>query len=509
MRKYVPFWDTLDLDRRPYWNVLRIFLFRLFMQMVQVHVLHHPDENWQALQLAYDIVYGRVSGLARGDPARAEILLCWEHDSRYALRNSLYPFWLALPARLLRLLSMDTNFLVVNSMYFMHCIVWSFGDYFYFHLVKLLAGKRCAILTLMAALSNQTVNLYLSRTSSNGVESSLAIAAFYYYHKLERPRVFDADLRKMTFLITLSFLIRSSSLAPWIPLAALKILEDAGNFRPILVAGLTVAIPTMCCSVLLDSYYYGVLTVPQLNFVYFNVIQNKSKYFGTTPYFTYIHGLRDEFSSTYYMGLFGLSLLTIQQLQGSLEHYNKARGQLSKIPSIAVFMVAYLVFLSFVGHKELRFYAPIVLLGCFAQAFAFEQLFHVPALRRFLKYLLIALLSLGPAGKMAKAAYNDSSIQRSMLEPYLIFNDGRFPGLSGNSSAAESPAQVESVYFFDKFFQPPHLVLHQPSWRAQGNSTGHQTTTLYQSFGDPIFINDNIPDLSTLKHPEFPELSYP
>ena len=105
-----------------------------------------------------------------------------------------------------------------------------------------------------------------------------------------QPIIFDKNLGKMTFLITISFLARSSSLAAWIPLAILRILENPYYFMPILVAGLTVTIPICVFSVGLDSFYYGTFTIPQINFVQINVVENLSKYFGTDPWYFYISG---------------------------------------------------------------------------------------------------------------------------------------------------------------------------------------------------------------------------
>lgn len=96
----------------------------------------------------------------------------------------------------------------------------------------------------------------------NGIEGNLAIMALYYFQKLHKPKMFDPNLNKMTLLITICFVARSSSLAAWIPLALLKIVEDYMFFFPILVAGLSIAIPTVLISTMIDSYYYGVLTSP-------------------------------------------------------------------------------------------------------------------------------------------------------------------------------------------------------------------------------------------------------
>ena len=102
-RKFLPFWDTLDIDRNPVKNMLRLFLFRLMMTMVQVNFMYHPDENWQSLEIAYDMLYGEKSSVPRGDPEKVDIILSWEWNSLYALRNHLYPFYLSIPGRFLKM----------------------------------------------------------------------------------------------------------------------------------------------------------------------------------------------------------------------------------------------------------------------------------------------------------------------------------------------------------------------------------------------------------------------
>ena len=208
------------------------------------------------------MLYGEKSSVPRGHPDRVEILLPWEWYNFYALRNHLYPFYLSIPGRFLKIVQMDTNFLLVNSMYFMNVVVWTFGDYYFYKLVKLLAGTECAIFTTMVSMTNATVIIYVSRTAMNGAEGNLAIAALYYYHLLDKPIIFDKNLNKMTLLITVCFIARSSSLVAWIPLALLKIVEDFNFFLPILVAGLTVTLPLILISILIDSYYYGAFTSP-------------------------------------------------------------------------------------------------------------------------------------------------------------------------------------------------------------------------------------------------------
>jgi Alg9-like mannosyltransferase family len=44
----------------------------------------HPDEYWQATEVAYNLVYGGVD-------------LPWEWSNAYRLRNTVYPYYLAAP----------------------------------------------------------------------------------------------------------------------------------------------------------------------------------------------------------------------------------------------------------------------------------------------------------------------------------------------------------------------------------------------------------------------------
>ena len=67
---------------------------------------------------------------------------------------------------------------------------------------------------------------------------------------------------KLTFAITLSFSVRSSSIVGYIPLALIIIIKDFRYFLPILVAGLTVTIPTVFLNLMSDAYFYGYFTVP-------------------------------------------------------------------------------------------------------------------------------------------------------------------------------------------------------------------------------------------------------
>ena len=57
-------------------------------------------------------------------------LQTWEWWKGFNLRTFIYPLWLSLPGFVLKSLALDTNFAIVNSIYFMHNIIWVIGDYY-------------------------------------------------------------------------------------------------------------------------------------------------------------------------------------------------------------------------------------------------------------------------------------------------------------------------------------------------------------------------------------------
>ena len=238
----------------------------------------------------------------------------------------------------------------------------------------------------MVSLTNQTVNRFVSKCATNGVEGSLAIAAFYYFIKI-KPTVNDRSLNLMTFFITIAFIIRSSSLAPWIPLALLKIFENPNYFGPIVNAGFVVTLPMLFISIAIDSWYYGVFTIPQVNFLRVNVVENLSKHFGVDNWYLYILALDDEFFTIRIFGLFGFALLTIQQLHGNLRLPVNSR-----IPCFFIYSVTTIAMLSSVPHKEARFYSPVIQLACMYQGFAYTFIHNMITSQPLLKFLRKLLL---------------------------------------------------------------------------------------------------------------------
>lgn len=175
------------------------------------HKTYHCDQNWQGLEIAYNIAYSD----------KVSIVKSWEWVDFFSLRSVVYPVYLSLPLHVLRFLGLDYNILVVNSIYVMNLLLFVMGDYYLYKLSDFLMGKRAAQLALLYSLFNCNINTIFQKTMTNGAEAALSMSALYYYTQL-RPK-FDKTMILMTLSITWAFIFRSSCLLGWVPLALIKL----------------------------------------------------------------------------------------------------------------------------------------------------------------------------------------------------------------------------------------------------------------------------------------------
>jgi len=61
-----------------------------------------------------------------------------------------------------------------------------------------------------------------------------------------------------------------------------------GALVPYLISGFTVALPIIALCIILDSMYFGQLTITSLNFLRANVFEGLSKYYGVEPLHQYV-----------------------------------------------------------------------------------------------------------------------------------------------------------------------------------------------------------------------------
>ena len=140
---------------------------------------------------------------------------------------------------------------------------------------------------------------------------------FYYYLNI-KPKIFDKSLTILTLAITISFTVRSSSIVGYIPLALIVIFRDPKFLLPMIVCGVTIAIPFIVINLMSDAHFYGYFTIPQYNFLYVNIVMGISKFFGEMPWFYYIDHLYNEFCEIESYGLPIFFLLSTRQMNGTL-----------------------------------------------------------------------------------------------------------------------------------------------------------------------------------------------
>jgi len=98
--------------------------------------------------MAYNIAYGDV----------VPVVTTWEWNSVYSLRNIIFPAYLSIPLHFLRMLGLDSNFMVVNSTILMNSLLQVLGDYFLFGLCQHLMDTDGALISLTYMLFNHRIN---------------------------------------------------------------------------------------------------------------------------------------------------------------------------------------------------------------------------------------------------------------------------------------------------------------------------------------------------------------
>lgn len=169
----------------------------------------HPDEYWQATEVAYDYVYGGVE-------------LPWEWHPDYRLRNTVYPFYLIFFLTIIKKLGLDYAIVVKLYPYLAHSLLLIISDRYLWLVGKKTVGSTATRIALIFYMTNRLYNEIIIRCFTNSIEAISYIIAFYYY--LDVGNKFNKTTAIMTALISISFMMRNTSPVGWIPLLILKII---------------------------------------------------------------------------------------------------------------------------------------------------------------------------------------------------------------------------------------------------------------------------------------------
>jgi hypothetical protein len=103
-------------------------------------------------------------------------------------------------------------------------------------------------------------------------------------------------------------------------------------------------------------------------------VKGLSKFFGEMPWYYYVESVYTQFCEIESYGVACFMLLTVRQINGNLTPTSgngwlskrvgeKGADQLTRIPFVMIFFLTNFFVLSSLGHKEMRFIAPLIMIG--------------------------------------------------------------------------------------------------------------------------------------------------
>ncbi|KAI1268301.1 glycosyltransferase family 22 protein [Xylariaceae sp. FL1019] len=351
-----------------------IFLFRL-VNALCVRTFFQPDEYFQALEPAWQMVYGDHSGA----------WLTWEW--RHALRSSIHPAIFSLGYFIVESywsgFDMPTTkakwLLLVPKV--LQTAFATLGDWYTWRLAEKLYGPSSAAgwSVLLITLLNPWQWYTATRTFSNCFETMLTIMALYYWPwgllgvetaekdsrrslPLLKTRGQANCLRLSLVLAACAVLLRPTNVFIWLAIGTLMVTRFtlAGQsplsreillilFREAFLCGSF----ALGISLLVDHQYFGDWTFPPFTWLHVNVTKDIAKFYGQNDW--------------HYFLTQGIPLLcttiTPFAFQGLLRSLD-AEALYSMTTSNALKALTFVVVttisaLSLVSHKEIRFIQPL------------------------------------------------------------------------------------------------------------------------------------------------------
>ncbi|KNE54667.1 hypothetical protein AMAG_00625 [Allomyces macrogynus ATCC 38327] len=321
-------------SRRVFRTLSLLVVFRVW-NAVNVTTFFSPDEFWQALEIAYLLVfkYGHMT---------------WEWLPGLQLRGFAHPMYFAAGYSALSYFDVASTPLLIALPKIQQGIVAAFADFFTWRLANVLFGPKIAQWTLFASLLSWFNFFVLPRALSNSMEAAFFAASLYFWHR--KPAKY---LISIVFM-GLTILLRPTS-APIFAMHMAFSPPPRHRAWPFLIQLVLVGVLFLAGSILVDDWGYQTLyTTKHLvappssrypfvawNFVKFNVQHGIASYYGEHPWHWYLTNALPT--------LLGPYLLLVPLV---------ARAWISH-PVVGRVTAGTVLMYSFLPHKEFRFLACI------------------------------------------------------------------------------------------------------------------------------------------------------
>ncbi|PRP74835.1 hypothetical protein PROFUN_09535 [Planoprotostelium fungivorum] len=318
------------------WLFLACLIFR-WLNSIIVRTAFNPDEYWQSLEVAHDMVFGYG-------------WRTWEWSE--GIRSYIHPLIFSIPYYLLRATGLDSTQLIIVLPKLIQGTFTAICDVYVYKLSLRIFGHNVAEWTMFFWLTNWFVFYCMVRTFSNSLETVLTTVALSYWnwfpHIDSRSTSSSAGSTNMSLslsLAALSVLIRPTSLILWVVLAVHQMLYSVTLkqrlhfvYQCLLVGSLSLFI-----LVAIDSYCYGKFTFILYNFISFNLINDAGVLYGTHPWHWYItQGLPTILGGYLPFFLLGIIPSTRKNLM------------------LFIMIIFSVIVLSQSSHKEFRFLLPLM-----------------------------------------------------------------------------------------------------------------------------------------------------
>lgn len=411
---------------------VKLFLFR-FLVALCTFSTGHPDEIWQFHEPSHAIVFNRGH-------------LTW--DWRARIRSFVFPLPLIIifyVAKVFGKLGFEEleDFIVQMGPNFIRAFWASTTDLYTLKLARKLFGQVSAKWALLFSLSNVAQADIGTRAYSNAVEAALCSVVAYIW-PLNRREWSRRKWVAALAVLGLACLIRVSAVQMFLP-AAFFVLLYTPNPTEVIFIAITLMALTCSIGILVDSYFYGQVTVSWWNFFDWNVVKKAGSYYGVSPFYYYFKTLVQKLlRSALPFTVFGLF---------------KALTNWKSVSPFFLFILPYFIFSSLQPHKEHRFILPILPLLLVYSAHGGQQLeFWLHKKHRYLKYLAKLLL-------IVIVAYNSfdiiDTISFKFVGPWNAIQDLRARVKALKRSGNNSDSNTEGILFLSHcHYFPNYGVFH-------------------------------------------------
>lgn len=247
--------------------------FRILNSLL-VQTYFNPDEHWQLLEVAHQLVFGYGH-------------LTWEW--KRGIRSYLHPFLFTFLYKVLAILHLDTPWFMMRAPRLFQSIFAAAGDLFLYKFSDVVFGDHVARWTLFSNFTNWFVFFCLTRTLANSLETVLTIVSLYYWPCMRvRSGKASPSSRKLALAIAaFACAVRPTSAVIWLYVGLIELFVASDRFKFVFLEVIPIGAVVLAFASALDRMMYGSWVIVPLNFLKFNFLSSGGDYYGTHPWHWY------------------------------------------------------------------------------------------------------------------------------------------------------------------------------------------------------------------------------